>query len=271
MTGEASSRGTRLLAFVLRHSSRWGGVDPAGGAPRSFKVIGHRGAAGHAPENTFAAFDHGLSMGVDGVETDIRLTRDGELVLMHDATVDRTTDGSGAVAELTVEQVRALNASARFREGHHNFGIQRVPRLEEFLDRYGGRTTFRLEIKAAGAESGTVRAVRARSLMEDAVFTSFQIESVRALRRAAPEAQIAHLSNAASFDDAALQLALDAGANEIAPRAERVTSEMVNRARAAGLRVWAWGVREPGALHHAVRAGVGGSTLDNPEWATDLA
>ncbi len=265
MSSSSSVAAERLHAYVLRHSHTWEQVDHA--ATRGFKVIGHRGAAGHAPENTFAAFDHGLFMGVDGVETDVRLTRDGALVLMHDATVDRTTDGTGAIADLTHGQVAMLDAAARFREGQHQFGAQGVPRLEDFLDRYGGRTTFRLEIKAAGAEAGTVRAVRSRALTETVIYTSFQIESVRALRRAAPEAQVAHLSNVATFDEHAIQLALDAGANEIAPRAERVTPEMVQRAQAAGLRVWAWGIKEPAALRHAISAGIGGCTLDNPEWA----
>lgn len=117
---------------------------------RRFLVIGHRGAAGHAPENTIAAFDRALAMGVDGVETDIRATRDGVLVLLHDATVDRTTRGSGAVADLTWAELEGLDAGARFAGGGHPFGVQRIPRLDTFLDRYGGRTSFRLEIKARG-------------------------------------------------------------------------------------------------------------------------
>ncbi|MBI3972289.1 MAG: hypothetical protein HY332_13470 [Chloroflexi bacterium] len=234
---------------------------------RTFKVIGHRGAAGHAPENTFAAFDTGLAMGVGGVETDIRATRDGVLVLVHDATVDRTTDGSGAVAELTWDAISRLNAAARFRDGRHDFGIQRVPRLDDFLDRYGGRTTFRLEIKARGVESHALRLVRARRLIDSSVFTSFQPESLKAIRRAAPEAQTAYLSGAKVFDNTIIQTALDAGANEVVPRAELVNPEMLARARAASLRVWAWGVRDPEILRRAV--GIGGCTLDYPDWADE--
>ena len=237
---------------------------------RTIKVIGHRGAAGHAPENTFAAFDRGLAMGVDGVETDIRATRDGVLVLLHDATVDRTTDGTGAIAEMTWEEAQRLDAAARFREGAHEFGVQRIPRLDDFLDRYGGRTTFRLEIKQRGVESAALRAVRARRLMDTAVFTSFQVEALKAIRPAAPEAQLAYLSGARVFDESVIQAALDAGANEVAPRAELAEPEMVQRARAAGLRVWAWGVKDPETLRRAVAAGIGGCTLDYPDWADSL-
>jgi glycerophosphoryl diester phosphodiesterase len=236
---------------------------------RPIRVIGHRGAAGHAPENTFAAFDAGLAMGVDGVETDIRATRDGVLVLVHDATVDRTTDGQGAVADLDWAALSRLDAGARFRDGGHDFGVQRIPRLEDFLDRYGGRTTFRLEIKARGVEAGTLRLVRARRLMETVVFTSFQPEAIEAIRVAAPEAQTAYLARP-PFDAAAVETALAVRANEIAPRAEEVTAESLNAAQDAGLRVWAWGVRTPDILRQAVAAGIGGCTLDFPDWADGL-
>jgi glycerophosphoryl diester phosphodiesterase len=236
---------------------------------RPFKVIGHRGAAGHAPENTFAAFDRGLAMHVDGVETDIRRTRDGVLVLLHDATVDRTTDGSGAVADLTWEELSRLDAGARFAGGSHAFGPQRVPRLDDFLDRYGGRTTFRLELKAGGVEGGVLRRVRARRLLDTVVFTSFQPEAIKAIRLAAPEAQTAYLSGARTFDDEALETARAVGANEVAPRAELVTAESLARVNAAGLRVWAWGVRSREILTAAVAAGIGGCTLDYPDWAGD--
>jgi glycerophosphoryl diester phosphodiesterase len=235
------------------------------------RVIGHRGAAGHAPENTFAAFDKGLALGVDGVETDIRATSDGVLVLLHDATVDRTTDAVGPVADLTWAQVSRLDAAARFQGGKHNFGVQRIPRLGDFLDRYGGRTTFRLEIKARGVEPAAVRAVRARRLMDAVVFTSFQEEALRAIRSAAPEAEMADLvAGGKGFDQATIDTALALGAHEIAPRAEHITPDMVERARAAGLRVWAWGMTSPDVLQRAAAAGIGGCTLDYPDWAAGL-
>ena len=259
----------RTAGYVLAHSHSWqpqGGVDSGSG----FKVIGHRGAAGHAPENTFAAFDHALEMGCDGVETDLRATVDGVLVLMHDSTVERTTDGTGAVNELTWADVRALDASVKFRGGTHSFGPQRVPRLEEFLDRYGARTRYRLEIKQRGVEDAALRAARARNLMGYAVFTSFSIDSVRALRHAAPDAQVAYLSSEQTFDESVIEKALEAGANEVAPRAERVNAANIQRAQAAGLRVWAWGVRDREVLNRALREGIGGSTLDYPEWGLEL-
>ena len=124
-------------------------------------------------------------MGMDGVETDIRAARDGVLVLLHDATVDRTTDGSRAVAELTWAVGARWTPGLRFQDGQHAFGPQRVPPLEDFLDRYGGRTTFRLELKARESRSA-LRQVRARRMMEQVVFTSpSRPRSIGAIRVAA--------------------------------------------------------------------------------------
>jgi glycerophosphoryl diester phosphodiesterase len=239
--------------------------------PAPIRVIGHRGAAGHAPENTIAAFDLALAMGVHGVETDIRATRDGVLVLLHDATVDRTTDGNGAIAEMTWAEAARLDASARFRDGAHAFGLQHIPRLEDFLDRYGGRTTFRLELKGVGVEGPALRAVRARRLLDTSVFTSFQPQAIKAIRLAAPEAQTAFLSSAAVFDQAVIEQALAVGADEVAPRAALIERPMLERAVAAGLRVWAWGVADRATLQRAVAAGIGGCTLDYPDWALHVS
>src|SRR3954452_18398025 len=97
-----------------------GNADRIGGMRRDRRpggqplVLGHRGASAYAPENTFAAFDLAVEMGADGIETDVRATRDGVLVLLHDETVDRTTDGTGVVAELNRAQVDALDAGSWF-------------------------------------------------------------------------------------------------------------------------------------------------------------
>jgi glycerophosphoryl diester phosphodiesterase len=107
-------------------------------------------------------------------------------------------------------------------------------------------------------------------LTDSVVFTSFQVDALKPIRRAAPEAQLAYLSGARGFDEGVIQTALDAGANEVAPRAEYAHPEVVQRARAAGLRVWAWGVTSPDVLRQAVAAGIGGCTLDYPDWADTL-
>src|SRR5439155_7022002 len=97
-------------------------------------VIAHRGASAYATENTEASFDQGIALGADALETDVRATRDGVLVLIHDAQVDRTTNGHGPVADLTWEEIRQLDAG-NWKDSR--YAGQRVPRLDWFLDRYG--------------------------------------------------------------------------------------------------------------------------------------
>ena len=93
--------------------------------------VAHRGASGDYPENTLLAFEKALEIGVDEIELDLHSTKDGHLVVMHDATVDRTTDGTGAIAELTLAEIKALDAGSSFDE---RFRDERVPTWEEALD-----------------------------------------------------------------------------------------------------------------------------------------
>jgi len=110
--------------------------------------IGHRGACGLAPENTLASFRKALEIGVDGVEFDAHATKDGELVLMHDDKVDRTTEGTGFIRDLTFEEIRKLDAGMKFKE---KFRGERVPAMKEALQLLAGKTIF-IEIKQEGIE-----------------------------------------------------------------------------------------------------------------------
>src|SRR5580704_778164 len=118
--------------------------------PNTVVKIGHRGAGGHAPENTLAAIEKGIALGADFVELDIQRTHDGELVCMHDKFVDRTTDGTGAVAGLRLQELKKLNA------GHG----ERVPTLSQALQAANGRVGVILESIAARTGPEILRAVR---------------------------------------------------------------------------------------------------------------
>src|SRR5438128_68162 len=124
-------------------------------------LFAHRGASAHAPENTLAAFELGSRTGADVLELDVHLTRDQRVVVIHDATVDRTTDGKGAVAELDYAALARLDAGARFRPGSgFPFRGKRLglPLLEEVLAAFP-RAAFNIEIKAPGAVAAVLRAL----------------------------------------------------------------------------------------------------------------
>lgn len=123
-------------------------------------IVAHRGASAHAPENTFAAYELALKQKADAIELDVHLTADGQLAVIHDESVDRTTSGSGAVASLTMDQIRAFDAGARY--GDDKFAGQglRVPTLPEVLDWLPDGVPLAVEIKARAAVLETVGALR---------------------------------------------------------------------------------------------------------------
>ena len=125
--------------------------------------IGHRGAAGHAPENTLAAIQKGIALGVDLVEIDVRRTADGVLVVLHDATVNRTTDGKGRVDRLSLADVKKFNAG----------NGEQIPTLEEVLKMTAGRAGLMLELKIKGAARQAVETVREAGFSAPVIYASF--------------------------------------------------------------------------------------------------
>lgn len=147
-------------------------------------IIAHRGASSLAPENTMAAFQEAYLRGADVVEVDVRRSQDGHLVVMHDATVERTTDGQGRIADLTLAQIRALDAGHWF--GPHHIG-EKVPTLEEVLDWARGRVRVAIEAKEPGLEGPIVAAVRQRQMEDQVLVMSFDRQFVQRVKAAAPD------------------------------------------------------------------------------------
>lgn len=113
----------------------------------NLKVVAHRGASGHAPENTMSAFNKAVELEADYIELDLQMTKDGKLVVIHDPTVDRTTNGTGEVKEFTYEELRKLDAGSWY---HKKFSEQKVPSLEEVLLTFKGKIGLLIEVKNPG-------------------------------------------------------------------------------------------------------------------------
>src|SRR5215212_6839941 len=139
-------------------------------------VVGHRGAAALEPENTLRAFRRGIELGCDYLECDVHLTRDGQLAVIHDETVDRTTDGHGPVSAFTFEELRQLDAG----QG------ERIPSLEEVLETVRGHVRVLVELKGAGVEEAAVAVVIAMKMAEHVTFTSFQLDRIARVRQISP-------------------------------------------------------------------------------------
>jgi glycerophosphoryl diester phosphodiesterase len=228
----------------------------------SFMAIAHRGASSYAPENTFAAFDLAIRMGARHIELDVEATRDGHIVVIHDDTVDRTTDGSGPVTGHTLEALQALDAGSWF---GGDFAGERIPLFDEVLGRYKGRVHLHTEIKGRSTylSQRTADLVRQHGMVDQVTITSFQKARLEEIRGYAPELTAGWLLPEVS--DAAIAQAHDLGMRQICPRATTVTAELVSRLHAEGFVVRAWGVDTEALMRQVVEAGADGMTVNFPD------
>lgn len=158
------------------------------GTQRRPWAIAHRGASLEAPENTLAAFRRAMNLGADLIELDVHQTADGELVVIHDETVDRTTGGSGAVGEMTLPEIRALDAGSW---RGPDFAGERVPTLLSVLQLTRGHTGLAIEIKAGsgrypGIEPAIVRLLQITGRLDDVILISGDCRAIRRVRRLEP-------------------------------------------------------------------------------------
>ncbi len=237
---------------------------------RRLRVFGHRGARGYAPENTTESFSMAVEMGVDGVELDVHLSKDGELVVIHDDTVDRTTDGHGAVRDFTVEQLKKLDAGVKF--GHKWKGA-RIPTLGEVFDELG-RANYRIELKHSskaypGVEEKLVSCVRDLKLVRHVEITSFDydaLETVRRLDGSFRTGMIMH-GKVRWFTPIAKKL----GCAWMHASHDLIGEDDVSAAHAKGFKLGMWTVNDEESAERAIRLGVDGVTSDFPDVAMRAA
>ena len=224
-----------------------------------FVVYAHRGASEYAPENTMSSFFMGLSMGANGIETDIQKTKDGTLVLFHDKTLERVTGQSGELADFTYEQL------CRMPVLHARSGKQDIiPRLEDFLHYCGAQgVRLALELKAPGIAEEVYTMVKKYRLEQQVTVTAFSLENLIALKEAFPEAEAGYLTN--DFDDALLAEMKKLGIGQLCPRGMYLTAEKVANWHAAGFEVRAWGITDVAIMQNAYDCGVDGMTVNFPD------
>ena len=219
----------------------------------------HRGASAYAPENTMRAFRLGVKMGANGIETDIRKTKDGVLVLFHDETMLRLTGRDVRIEDLTFDELTAIEIPSP-----DGTASDTVPRLSTFLSFAKEQPVcLALEIKADGIEPEVLDTIRACDIAERCIITSFQFEHIRNVKAFAP-AQKTGLLVRAVTDDVLCDLKR-IGAEQICPKAEILTPGLVRSLRESGFNVRAWGVKDEALMLHALRCGVDGMTVNFPD------
>jgi glycerophosphoryl diester phosphodiesterase len=240
---------------------------------KSIWTIAHRGASGHAPENTMAAFRRAVELGASFLETDLQLSRDARVVAMHDFTLDRTTTGKGDVHQLPLDQIRALDAGAWFGDrGAKPFAGEKVPTLEEILDfAKQNDVIFYLEIKAGqqwGIEHVVVATLRDYNAGARVVILSFDPSALDTVHRIDSTMMTGFLCEHPSSD--LVERTVRAGARQLVARGDLITSAVVDKAHRAGLQVVAWTINEVEQMRVLIAAGVDGIITDYPDRLLDV-
>jgi glycerophosphoryl diester phosphodiesterase len=234
-------------------------------------IIAHRGDSANRPENTLVSFKSALDLGADLLELDVQLSKDGQLVVIHDGSVDRTTDGRGRVADLTLAEIRKLSAGYPKRFGDR-FAAEKVPTLAEVLNLGRGRARLMIEIKKEsvsdsedddGIEARTVAAVRDARMASDVLLISFDRRALRRAQRLAPEIRRGHLFYRATPEEV-VEGAKEVETDLVMPEKGMLSEELSAAARAAGLKVATWVVDEIEELKELARFDLFGVGSNRP-------
>lgn len=206
---------------------------------------------GVEPENTLRSFVAAQNAGLDLIELDLHLSKDGALVVMHDADVDRTTDGSGPVSEMTLAELRALDAGCG----------ERVPVFEEVLDAV--RAPLQAEIKDTAAARALADVMHRRDLVGRVEVSSFHDEAIAEVTRLVPGVRTALIASRYGVD--VVDRAVEAGAATVCLNIRRLTLEVVEHARESGLRIIGWVVNTQDQLRLVRALELDGATTDYPQ------
>lgn len=228
-------------------------------------ILGHRGASHAAPENTLAAFREAARMGADGIELDVHLSADGVPVVMHNAQVDATTDGTGLISAMSLAQIKELDAGSHF---DARFAGERVPTLEEVFAEVGQQLLINIELKAQpthvqGVERAVVDLINRMGMASRVWFSSFKPYMLSQARQYAPQIPCGLLYDPASVG--VFLLAPFTPYEAIHPHFSMATAARVRRAQQRKLRVMAWTVDSVAVANLLAASGVDGLITNEPD------
>ncbi|MGZ4030773.1 MAG: glycerophosphodiester phosphodiesterase [Tumebacillaceae bacterium] len=219
---------------------------------RRIKNFAHRGASGHAPENTMAAFRLAEQQGANGFELDVQVTSDGVPVVIHDELLDRTTNGHGLVLQHTLAEIRALDAGSWYGSA---FVGEKIPTLEEVMLTFGQRMQLNIELKNSyhhmpELEEKTIALIRKYRMEKSVVVSSFHHGSMQRMHQLAPDIRTALLYDCCLVD--AIDYAKRLGASALHPFYATVREALIEEAHHAGIEVGVWTVNEPDAMERMI-------------------
>jgi glycerophosphoryl diester phosphodiesterase len=258
---------TALIAAVLTVIRPLSGL--ASPVSTAVLIVAHRGASDFAPENTMAAFRKAVLMNADYIEFDVQLSKDGRPVVIHDRTVDRTTNGTGKVRGLTYAELRRLDAGSWF---NPSYAGEKIPSLDEVLDAFIGKIGLLIELKAQDRLSGIERkvadALPARNmhmLKGDAVIVqSFDFVSIRRFHAILPTVPVAVLTSAPRQHTDTMLETFRTFAHYVNPNFIYADKPLMDRIHSLGMRAIAWTVNKPRIAARLRKAGIDGIITNDP-------
>ncbi|MCC5800902.1 glycerophosphodiester phosphodiesterase [Rossellomorea vietnamensis] len=236
------------VSLLLSPFSQAFAEEPSAGEKKHVENIAHRGAAAYAPENTIASYDLAVDMKADYIEIDVQRSKDGELVVIHDTSVDRTTDGSGKVGDLTLEEMKSLDAGSWKGE---QFAGEEIPTFEEVLDRYHGKVGILIEMKSPelypGIEEQVADALKERHLdtpqNEKIILQSFNFDSMKKMDQLLPKVPVGVLAWSQSQATPEALKEISEYAEWFNPSYGIVTEQVVEDVHSLDMQIGSWTVR----------------------------
>lgn len=217
------------------------------------QIIGHRGAMALEAENSLGSFEKAIALGVDIVELDVRTTSDGEVIVLHDEDLKKTSNGTGRVPELSLKQIKT------YRLKNH----EQIPTLKEVLEKVSGRCEVNIHIKDANAVMRCCKIVNDMRIINDVVFTAFHGPWLIDLKTKYPNARVACISRDKNIDIVRIAICLKAEA--INPASRITTKKLIDEAHGAGLRVNVWTVNFSWQMKKFIGWGVDGIITNRPD------
>ena len=217
-------------------------------------IVGHKGAAGYAPENTITSFKTAIDIGCDRTELDVRLSKDNQLVVIHDDEVSRLTDGTGLVNEMTLSELQELKCA----------GNEHIPTLQEVVDVCKDKIDLQIELKAEGTPQPVSDLIARNGIEDQVVITSFQADLLAEIKKLNPRLRVGLLFRTEEVMADIWNLINSIPLDFLAPFSGIITTEFVAKAHSLGQRVYAYRVNDKELADKLIAMGVDELGTDFP-------
>lgn len=216
-------------------------------------IIAHRGASAYEPENTLRAVKRALELNAKMIEVDVRLSKDEQIVVIHDESVDRTTNGKGLVKNLTLKELRKLDAGKG----------EKIPTLQEVINAVRKKAILIIEIKVLNIEDSIVRTIEKEGIENEVIVTSFNHHILKRIKNLNPTIKTGVIFKCHPIKS--VDLALNANAESLFPEYRYLSKEMVNEAHKNNLRIFPWTIDDPSIANELIEIGVDGIVTNKPD------